>query len=649
MTAARTGPAALDVAADVPVALVDDVFVAFDAPAGPVMALRGVTLRIRAGERLLLQGPNGSGKSTLLRVVTGEQAVTAGSVHVAGEELTGMSAADRRRWRARHIGIIDQHARRSLLPEWPVVDNVALQLRLLGAGPDAGRAAALETLDRFGLADLARRPVGTLSGGEAQRVAICAAVAHRPTVVLADEPTGELDEDAADRVYEQLSQAGRTPGSCLVLVSHDRRAQGVADRAVRIRDGRVAEQWWPGGPPGAAAEQQVVDPRGWLRLPASLLGPLTATSTVFASAGPGGEIVLRPAPAAPRPDDAGDRPTDPPAGAARPGVAAPAPAGETVPPPGSAAPGPAGVIVPPRLRPAAVPAGVGAAGLSGNDPVVAVLPGGAVGPPLLALHRVTARFGGRVLFEDLDLAVHGGEVVVLRGPSGSGKSTVLALAAALTDPAAGHVQLCGTPVASLSRADRARLRGRCAAVVLQQTVLTESLTVRENVVLAADVHRAARSDAAAPPPGSRPDDQAGARRRRPAGHRGGSDGTAAPVADAAQWAEQLRLTRLLDQPVRSCSGGERQRTALARALVAGTPLVVLDEPTSQQDEASAALVTAVIAAEARRGRGVLVATHDAAVAAVADRVVTLGRGRHGATDGRTPQHPQGRAGQIGSA
>jgi len=244
---------------------VRDVFVSYPGAAGPVMALRGTDLSVRAGERLVVQGPNGSGKSTLLRVITGEQAAVAGEVVVAGSALHRMGARQRRRWRATSVGFVDQNAGRNLLPELDVLDNVAIQLRLTGMPAAAARERARFALDRLGLGGLLDRRVADLSGGEAQRIAVCAAVVHEPRLVLADEPTGELDLDSARAVYGMLAEVA-AGGASVVLVSHDPRADAFAERVVRIRDGRVAEQWVPGGAVG-----QVPDSHGWIRVPPDLL------------------------------------------------------------------------------------------------------------------------------------------------------------------------------------------------------------------------------------------------------------------------------------------------------------------------------------------------------------------------------------------
>ena len=260
---------------------VHDLFCLYPAPTGSVAALRGLSLCVPVGERLVVHGPNGSGKSTLLGVLAAEVAPSAGSVRVAGVDLTGADDATRTVLRRDRLGLVDQRARRSLRPELDVVDNVALQLRVAGRPREKARSAGREALDSLGLGHLAGRRPETLSGGEAQRVAVAAALAHRPTVVLADEPTGELDAAAADLVYDVLAAAVRDLGATLVLVTHDPRAARIADRVVRIRDGRLSEQWDPAAP---HSETLVVDDRGWVRLPDALRHGAGAASGAVALA-----------------------------------------------------------------------------------------------------------------------------------------------------------------------------------------------------------------------------------------------------------------------------------------------------------------------------------------------------------------------------
>lgn len=528
---------------------VEDVFVAFPGAAGTVMALRGADLTVAVGERLLVQGPNGSGKSTLLRVITGEQPVVAGSVEVDGAPLLGMNRAQGRRWRARAVGFLDQQSRRSLLSEQSVLDNVALQLRLVGVGATEARARALVTLDAYGLRDLAERSVPDLSGGEAQQVAICAAVAHEPRLVLADEPTGELDERAAGAVHEMLSRIAAR-GTSIILVSHDPRSTAFADRAVQIRDGRVAEQWTS----GSGEVEQVPDRCGWVRVPPELL--TTPSAGLVATSGVEG-VLLRPSSKA-REDHAEMlRTASPSSGAFRlsaSGIRAGAPAAEGPAAEGRAAEG--------------APAG---------------------SPMVLELDGVVAGYPGRPVFAGLDLRLDRGELMAVTGESGTGKSTLLSLAGGLVDPTAGTVRIGQRSWLGLDRSARAALRRVWVAAVPQRPSVVESLTVRENLRLTVSVRGISLSE-----------------------------------EEVVDTADRLGLTALLDQAVHLMSGGERQRVALARCLVSGAPLLLLDEPTSQQDEASAARVIAVLQEEADAGRAVLSASHDPRLTERAHRTLRLG-------------------------
>jgi ABC-type lipoprotein export system ATPase subunit len=221
-----------------------------------------------------------------MRVLIGELASSAGSITVCGVDLAGAPEGTRTPLRGRRIGLVDQHHGRSLRPEISVLDNVALQLRIGGVRRRPAHARAAELLDRLGLGHLASRRPGTLSGGEAQRVAVCAAVAHGPDLILADEPTGELDRSTADEVYDLLVAAASASSAALVVVSHDERAARIADRIVRIRDGRVSEEWTPHG-----TETLVVDDRGWVRLPEPLRRRTGLVERVHAREA-GGSVVL---------------------------------------------------------------------------------------------------------------------------------------------------------------------------------------------------------------------------------------------------------------------------------------------------------------------------------------------------------------------
>jgi ABC-type lipoprotein export system ATPase subunit len=225
------------------------------------VALQGLTLAVREGERCVVLGPSGSGKSTLLRIAAGFEQPSAGIARTLGVDLGGLSERRAAAFRARHLGFLDQHYARSLSPALTCGENVALPLRLLGATAAEGRRRAVELLGRVGLDTRADDLPEQLSGGEQQRVAACAALAHRPAILFADEPAGELDAATAASVYELLAELAADARTTLVVVSHDPGAADLADRVVHIRDGRVSSE-------AAGGEARLVVGRGgWVRLP----------------------------------------------------------------------------------------------------------------------------------------------------------------------------------------------------------------------------------------------------------------------------------------------------------------------------------------------------------------------------------------------
>jgi ABC-type lipoprotein export system ATPase subunit len=506
---------------------VADLFCLYTVPGGAtVAALRGMTVRVPQHERLVVHGPNGSGKTTLLRVLTGETPVSAGSASVAGIELAGASATRLTALRRDVLGLVDQHSGRTLRPELTVLDNVALQLRLAGRRRADAAEQARASLDALGLSQLGGRRPSTLSAGEAQRVAVSAAVAHRPAVLLADEPTGELDVAAADSVYDLLSAAAEQVGATLLLVTHDPRAARIADRVVRIRDGRLSEQWHPQQPQD---EELVVDDRGWVRLPEPMRRSVGLTERARVQEADG-YIVLG---AGPAPD------VGPPIAAHTAG----------------------GPLLPPAVE---------------------------APEPVAQARGVRVAYGERVVLSDFSTVFKAATLTVVRGRSGAGKSTLLRLVLGLSDPDAGEVLLGGRPLAGLARAQRADLRRELVGASLQSGALAEPLDAVENLKLA----RAAR-------------------------------GLAVDDAAVAAVLSALGLDPVARRPVRLLSGGERQRVALARSLVVQRPVVVLDEPTSHQDEAHAELVTAALLAAASAGAAVISASHDPVLTDAAAELVEM--------------------------
>ncbi len=212
----------------------DDVSKVYRGPRGEVVGLADVSLHLAAGTFAAVRGPSGCGKSTLLMMLGGMLRPTRGVVRVAGQDLYAMDAGQRSRFRGEQIGFVFQMFH--LVPYLNVLDNVLLGARVTGAD----RAEAMRLLERLGLSDRLRHKPSELSIGEKQRAAIARAMINQPKLILADEPTGNLDPDNARQVFEILREYHQAGGT-LVVVTHGDMADGFADRVIRIKNGRVVE------------------------------------------------------------------------------------------------------------------------------------------------------------------------------------------------------------------------------------------------------------------------------------------------------------------------------------------------------------------------------------------------------------------------
>ncbi|MGW7073822.1 ABC transporter ATP-binding protein [Streptomyces sp. NPDC054871] len=231
-----------------------------------VQALQGLDLVVGEGECVALVGASGSGKSTLLSILSGLDLPTAGRARVAGHDLLSMGRRERLGYRRNTVGFVWQQTGRNLLPYLTAAENVALPMKYARVPRRERTARAVELLGVLGVAYCGDRRPAELSGGEQQRVAVAVATANAPQVLLADEPTGELDTASGEEVFAALRRANEELGATVLVVTHDPLVSGQVRRTVRIRDGRTAtETLREQG--GAGEEFTVLDRAGRLQLP----------------------------------------------------------------------------------------------------------------------------------------------------------------------------------------------------------------------------------------------------------------------------------------------------------------------------------------------------------------------------------------------
>ena len=240
-----------------------------------VVALQGLDLVVEPGETVAVAGRSGSGKTTLMNILAGVEAPTAGSAVVAGHDLGRMAAGERERYRRQVVGYVLQHAQANLSPELTAEENVQVPM-LAGAGGECVRRAR-ELLDRLGLGGRRAKRPAELSGGENQRLALAVALANDPRLLLADEPTAELDGATARSLLDELGAHLRERGTAAVFVTHDPELARHVDRVIQIRDGRTSTEtrFVEHAEHGLVADELVImDRAGRIQLPRQYLDKL---------------------------------------------------------------------------------------------------------------------------------------------------------------------------------------------------------------------------------------------------------------------------------------------------------------------------------------------------------------------------------------
>jgi ABC-type lipoprotein export system ATPase subunit len=253
-----------------------------------VFALQGLDMTVGEGEVVAIVGASGSGKTTLMNVLAGVQTPSAGQARVAGWDLASMSESARDAYRRDVIGYVWQSAALNLTAELTADENLQLPLLMAGKPWPERRKRADELLEAFELTDRRDHPPAQMSGGQQQRLALGVAMANRPRVLLADEPTAELDRASARRVLEDIRALGEREGTTVVMVTHDHEVEQHVDRVLRIRDGKTSTETT-----ARSGELVILDPAGRLQIPRSVLDASGLGARVRVRAEPG-RVVIEP-------------------------------------------------------------------------------------------------------------------------------------------------------------------------------------------------------------------------------------------------------------------------------------------------------------------------------------------------------------------
>ncbi|MFZ2096639.1 MAG: ATP-binding cassette domain-containing protein [Anaerolineales bacterium] len=397
-----------------------------------VVALQGLDLKVNTGEIMALVGPSGAGKSTLLNVIGGLDTPSAGTVHIAGNDLLQMKDRDRVKYKKEVVGFVWQQTGRNLLPYLTAQENVELPMLLNQQNSHQREQRAKELLDVVGLADRARFHPEQLSGGQQQRVAVAVALANNPPLLLGDELTGQIDSISGRQVYEALRKVNEVYGTTIILVTHDPMVSKLVNRVVAIRDGRTSTEIRrkQDAASGEIHEEEwvILDRVGRLQMPKTYLEKLQMSDRV--------KLRMEQ-----------DHVTVWPESKVREFI---------------------------RLQTPDIPV-----------TIPADSPGRTYHGPAIATRSLCRTFdmGAEQIHavRELSLAIPAGNLVVIKGKSGSGKTTLLNLIAGIDQPTSGEIAVGGKILSRLTSSEKVNLLRREIGFIFQNFGLLPFLSVEENV------------------------------------------------------------------------------------------------------------------------------------------------------------------------